>query len=794
MGKQGLFFLSVLMLCLGCTSGHFISLSSKETIVEQVLSDASSDTMYVDERVRSEVMRNDYETKIADAQNRILRAQEAIDEGKAEEGLAALDHASELLTAVEVEPEADPELYEAHSDALETLRQAYRKVWPSVAHLSPKTPLSALLGILDADTTVTEVHPSDDLLTVIQKIRMQSEIPIEYNAKVQKSIEFFQGKGKEPFRKWLNRSTKYIPMMRKIIVAEGLPEDLVYLSMIESGFKPGAYSRAHACGLWQFIASTGRLYDLQRNWWVDERRDPVKSTKAAIRYLKDLYEEFGDWYLVMAAYNCGKGRVLRAMRKAHSRDYWKLRLPRETRGYVPHFIAALIISKAPGRFGFEDVTYEPPLAFDEVSVEQIDLKVVAQCVSSTYDELKALNPELRRWCTPPQSNYLLKIPDGTKDQFLEKYALLPPQKRITWHRHRIAKGETVSTLARRYGTSQSAIISANNLRNKHRIRAGRYLLIPVPPRKADAVSRRTAHQTAPSAGIQDIYVVKKGDTLKKIARNYGLTVAKLKQWNPKARRRYIYPGDQLIVRSPKVVASSETRKKARTPSSGGTAGYRIAQGGSEKVVYRVKRGDTLIEIAQAYGVTVNMLKQWNPGARRRYIHPGDQLIIRPPKVAASSQKTKKVRGPLGEGTTQPRVVQNVSEKTAYTVKKGDSLTEIARTHGVTVAMLKQWNPRARRRYIYPGDQLRVWEPSGSSAKQLKEPRQLASSDRIQEGTDQATDQATDQGTSVYIVRKGDTLWYIAKRRGLTVEEIARWNNIDKNAKIYPGDRLTIPQY
>ena len=252
------------------------------------------------------------------------------------------------------------------------------------------------------------------------------DIPVVRNNRVDFFLKYYQREARQSYSTYLKRSARYIEPMRDIFKSHGLPQDLVYLALIESGYNPFAYSRAHAMGPWQFLAGTARIYGLTRNTWVDERRDPIKSTEAAARYLKDLYKIFEDWYLVLAAYNTGQYRVLKAMREARSHDYWALDLPSQTEDYVPRFLAATIIAKNPIQYGF-DVEYEEPIDQEVILVPgKTDLRSAAACLGCEVDLLRTLNPELRRLVTPPEeSSYPLRIPKGSKETFdlcCEKFA------------------------------------------------------------------------------------------------------------------------------------------------------------------------------------------------------------------------------------------------------------------------------------------------------------------------------------------------------------------------------------
>jgi membrane-bound lytic murein transglycosylase D len=320
------------------------------------------------------------------------------------------------------------------------------------------------------------------------------DVPIDVNEDVNNYIILFQTRMRDKFELWLSRSGKYIDSMKEIFRRNELPEDLVFLALVESGFNPYAYSRSRAVGPWQFMRGTARKYGLKVNRWVDERRDPIKSTAAAARYLKDLFDMFNSWPLSLASYNAGEGRVMRALNKSKIKveSFWDLRnsryLRRETKHYVPKFMAATIIAKNPTKYGF-DLEYKDPLAFDEVEVhQQVSLKTAAKAAGSTYDVMKELNPELRRGVTPPHtSSYLLRIPPGTKETFQKNFSEMPAKQirrelrvlpEVTVRRHRIRRGESLSRVAHRYRTSISKILELNHLSDPDKIVAGQILLIP----------------------------------------------------------------------------------------------------------------------------------------------------------------------------------------------------------------------------------------------------------------------------------------------------------------------------
>ena len=395
------------------------------------------------------------------------------------------------------------------------------------------------------------------------------DIPIVINGQVERFIEYFQTTHRKPFALWLQRSGRYIPMMKEVLKQHGLPEDLVYMALIESGFNPKAYSRRRASGPWQFISRTGKRYGLEADWWIDERRDPEKSTIAAARHLKDLYDQFSCWYLAAAGYNAGAGKISRAIKRYQTEDFWELTkhryLKRETKHYVPKMIAAALIAKEPEKYGFTDIVYDEPIRYEKVEIsDATDLKVIARCCEVDYEIIKALNPELKMWCTPPlRPDYQVKIPEGTRETFLKNFSQLDPSERITFRQHQVRSGETLSTIASRYGIKKEPIMQLNNLKSPRQLRTGSSIIIPIPADRALARDERgietritkkrarapkrvvVAEVRGPFKEIR--YVVKDGDTLWDIALLYNLRIEDIRRWN-NLRGNVIRPKDELLLR------------------------------------------------------------------------------------------------------------------------------------------------------------------------------------------------------------------------------------------------------
>jgi membrane-bound lytic murein transglycosylase D len=432
--------------------------------------------------------------------------------------------------------------------------------------------------------------------------------------------------------------------------------------MIESGFSPQAYSKASAVGLWQFMAPTARSYSLRVEWWVDERRDPLRATVAAADHLQDLHEMFGDWYLAAAAYNAGAGRVRGAMRKTGGTDYWSVAQPgalaRETRNYVPKLLAAAIIGHHPERYGFTGIEYQPALTFDAVEAPASStIEALAGCASLSEQDFQDLNPALRRWALPPEpERYEVRVPSGSAEAFTACVEAIPPSERVSFQRHVVARGESLGSIARRYDVSVDAIVRMNKIRDRNRIYVGTELVIPVPgasgelPTSLDAAAQPSAPAPAEPTTW---HTVRAGENLAAIARKYGVSVADLLSWNELSDPDRIQAGQRL-------------RVVGATPS------------GPASLSYTIKPGDTLSGIASHFGVTVAQIQRDNGITNSAHIKAGQVIQVRTDN------------GGWGY----------------YTVRKGDTLGLIARKHGCTVSDLQAWNG-LKSSTIYPGQQLRI---------------------------------------------------------------------------------------
>ena len=357
------------------------------------------------------------------------------------------------------------------------------------------------MSIGDASSTMDQALPVFTIAdSAIDAIEVEAEtglpdVPIVVNKNVESFIRYFQTSGRKYFEKWLGRSKDYMSMLQSILKENGLPEELSYIALIESGLNPTVRSHANAVGMWQFIKGTATRYGLRVDWWIDERMDPEKATYAAAKYFKNLYGMFDSWYLAAASYNAGEGRVSRAIKRHGTEDFWELAavkkrsLHRETREYVPKYLAALTIAKDPESYGFEPVDFSEGLKYDKVRVSQAtDLRVIAEAAGTTVEEIRRLNPELLRWFTPPNyPGYQVKIPMGTSEMYAENMSKVPAAKRIAFLQHKVKRGETFSKIAKRYGTGVKQIQYLNNMKG-NKLKPGTVIMIPVRP--SDGVAKK----------------------------------------------------------------------------------------------------------------------------------------------------------------------------------------------------------------------------------------------------------------------------------------------------------------
>lgn len=508
----------------------------------------------------------------------------------------ALERMCDLALQISLDANAAPEVPEAGTEpvSLETLLQ-------ETTFLSPGD--------------LTRVYAE------VQKALEQSpmDFPVTVNDAVLGYVNLYQTKLRDWYDRALTRGTPYMPQMKEIFKAEGIPTSLVYLAIVESACNPKAYSRAKAAGMWQFIPGTARRYGLTVDFWEDERFDPERSARASAQYLKDLYAAFGDWHLAMAAYNCGEGRIQRRLAKSAGDDFWDMRnkrsLVRETREYVPAILAAILLATNPHAYGFdppEEVEPEPTV--EVVIPTATDLRVLARCANVSVEVLQALNPSLRRLMTPPR-DYSLRIPATSSEGFAAALAGVPEEERAAVRMHTVQRGETLKGIGKRYGVPAEAIRLANLLPSR-KVKAGQALVVPMGVASSDPTLFVEAAPRKKSARGASVYRVRKGDNLASIARKTGVPVDTLRSLNELGQGEAIHPGQRLVL---------GTGRTTKAPSG------KVAKKGRELAAgtrtHHVKKGDTLYIIARKYGVSVDKLCRANRISKGKTLHPGDTLIV-----------------------------------------------------------------------------------------------------------------------------------------------------------------------
>jgi membrane-bound lytic murein transglycosylase D len=504
---------------------------------------------------------------------------------------------------------------------------------------------------MDRETTP---HISSLIDSVALNNVVEEEIEIEYNSKTNHWITYFQGPGRKHFSRWLVRVGSFKDVIEPILVDVGIPRDLLYLAVIESGLNMSAKSYMKAIGPWQFMTGTGRLFGLRINWWVDERRDIVAATYAAANYLKYLFDLFGSWPLALAAYNSGEHRVARAITTQRTTDYWQLHLPTQTMWFVPKFMAALAIGRNPESYGFEKPPADP-LEFDIIEIDRpIDLRTIAEAAGCSLDEIKEMNPHFKKWCTPPDMVVEVKVPKGTGEDCRARLAEKKRAKLESFVQHKVKKGETLSGIAAQHEVTVKEIRNFNDIASSQTIHPGNILLIPVkdtvrstrvasrpsyrnPEIPRDAVNLPLLSMADGSKQIR--YVVKKDDTIVKIAERFHASLAQIRTWNDLSYDSVLRPGDTLRIHMAPTAdagradaASHRGRPAGEEPAAQGVEsppdGIAASADGSDRITHVVKKGETLSAIGRRYHVTLSEILAWNPGLNRNKIRPGDRITIR----------------------------------------------------------------------------------------------------------------------------------------------------------------------
>jgi membrane-bound lytic murein transglycosylase D len=498
------------------------------------------------------------------------------------------------------------------------------------------------------------------------------EIPLIMDSRTQTWINYFTGRGRRHMKRYLERSGRYLPYMKDVFRERGMPEELAYLQFVESGFSSHAYSHAAAVGYWQFIRGTGKRYNLKIDRYVDERRDPVLSTQAAASYFHSLYSLFGDWFLSMAAYNWGENRVKRAVMRYKTRDYYELlrrrKMPRETRNYVPKLMAAIAIAKNPAKYGFTDIQYQEKIDFDEIQVSKsISLHKLAKTINVDYKELQKLNPRYRTDYVPMYKDRkgYIRVPKGMKlvatAGVESSYTSKPTMYPSGTVPYRVRRGDTLSEIAQKHGTSVRRLLSINNLSRRSLLRIGQRLRVPeYGSRRVSRSSSKKTRTYAPG----EFYKVRKGDTLSEISEKFNVSQSRLRRWNRIGR--FLRVGQRLRVKP----AAAKTVAKAPVKSANG---YHV-----------VRRGENLTVIAQKYGTTVSMLRRLNNLGRKSLLKVGQRI-----KVTDNLDSSRR------------------GGKKYHVVRRGDTLSGIAQRYKVSIGRIAKANKLRSRSTLHAGKKLLI---------------------------------------------------------------------------------------
>jgi membrane-bound lytic murein transglycosylase D len=685
-------------------------------------------------------------TLLAAAENAFKAANEAQETGNRKE---AARHYAAMLEFL-VEAEIDPSIFY-------NLRNEFERI----------------LQDTSGQTLLLARGPDNDWRPDIAAPSSRFVIEFPLHARVRQEIEEIREVYPRNFQAGLDRSTKYLPYIREEFRKASLPEDLVWLAMVESQFAPWVTSPAGAGGMWQFMPATGRRYGLEINRYVDERYNWQKATHAAIAFLTELGRTFGgDWKLAIASYNMGEGGMERAIAmNGGERDLWKLieippacdRIQEETKKFYPKLLASILVAKNPENYGFTS-NPQPPDSLTHVAIEGMySLAALDRACGLPEGTLKQYNRELIKGVTPPEGKYSLAVPPQATGKLQAALQKLPKESPTVTHI--VKRGETLSGIAKRYSVALSELQRTNHIRSARHLPVGKRLIVPGRGSAAPASlssedgapgeSKRTPNVSRQTEGGESrIYRVRRGDSLSAIAQRAGVSVADLQHWNNLRDREHIRVGQSLHIQAP-------TR----------SSGENIQSDSGGKIYHTVERGEYPAKIAREYGVPIDDLLTWNRLTRRSKIHVGDKLAIYKATGSSTSQHEPSSHGTSSGAHTERITTAGSASRTTYTVEKGECPASIASKHGVRLDDLLAWNKLDKGCVLHPGDELTIYRTTeGKSAgEREKGPRKIT-----------------------HTVVKGQNPTSIARRYGVGLEDLFQWNGWTKKTPVlHPGDKITI---